>query len=77
MPNGPTLSSESLSEVCCSRLQDFANQYNYLISIGQEHDANLVAKEGFLLARAHDNGDPFMVLDDLRRLASRTNPNCS
>lgn len=66
------MSSESLNEVCCSRLRDFADQSNYLLSVNRWEDAKLLVQEGKLLAKALDEDDPFMVLEDLRAIASRS-----
>lgn len=66
------MSSESLNEVCFSRLRDFADQYNYLLSVNRQDDAELLVREGKLLAKTLDEDEPLMVLNDLRAISSRS-----
>lgn len=66
------MSSESLNEVCFSRLWDFADRYNYLLSVNRQADAELLVQEGKLLAKTLDDESPLMVLTDLRATASRS-----
>lgn len=56
---------DTLTELIATRLEDFAEQYEYLISIGDEKNAELVAQEGCMLANAHDSNDVFIVLYNL------------
>lgn len=69
------MSPESLTEVCLSRFRDFADQYNYLISVNRQAYAELLLKEGKLLAKTLDEDEPLLVLSDLREIVSRSDPN--
>jgi hypothetical protein len=54
-----------IQTVIASRLEDMANQVEYLYHSGLIEDARLLRQEGLDLAEAYDSGVTFMFLEDL------------
>jgi hypothetical protein len=54
-----------IQTVIASRLEDIANQVEYLYHSGFIEDARLLRQEGLDLAEAYDSGVTFMFLEDL------------
>jgi hypothetical protein len=53
-----------IQTVIANRLEDIANQVEYLYHIGNLEDARLLRQEGLDLAEAYDSGVTFMFLND-------------
>ena len=53
-----------IQSLTASRLEDFANQVEYLYEQGRFEDAEFLRAEGFHLASAYDEGALFMYLPD-------------
>lgn len=53
-----------IQALIASRLEDFANQVEYLYEQGLIEDAEFLRAEGLNLASAHDDGALFMYLPD-------------
>lgn len=62
------MNSDTLCEIIHSRLDDMVERYNYLISIGDEENADLITEEGMLIADAADRDDAFLILPDFQFL---------
>ena len=53
-----------IQTLIASRLEDFANQVEYLYEQGRIEDAEFLREEGLRLAESYDEGTLFMYLPD-------------
>lgn len=58
----------NLPELITARLEDLADQVEYLFRTGKLEEAQLLRDEGLQLAQAYDNGENFFFLQDLSTL---------
>jgi hypothetical protein len=58
------MNSNDLASLTASRLEDMADQVEFLISRGYHKEAMLLREEGLELAAAFDNGDSFFFVQD-------------
>lgn len=59
------MNSTDIQTLVASRLEDLANQVENLVNQGNFADADLVRREGLLLAEAYDNADDFFFIGKL------------
>jgi len=58
------MNSQSIAALIASRLEDLADQVEFLISRGYHEEAGLLREEGLELAAAYDNGEDFFFVQD-------------
>jgi hypothetical protein len=63
------MSSIDIQSLIASRLEDMADQVEYLHSQGNFHDAELLRAEGLALAESFDAGTTFLFINDLTEAA--------
>ena len=63
------MSSIDIQSLIASRLEDMADQVEYLYSKGNFHDAELIHAESLDLAGSFDAGTTFLFINDLTEAA--------
>lgn len=59
------MKKQTFFELVASRLEDLADQVDYLVQQGDFESADLLREEGLMLAQMADNGDSFLFIPDL------------
>jgi hypothetical protein len=62
--NIPHMHDETIQSLIASRLEDIADQCEYLASSGNVEEARLLQEEGLALASWYDEGNSLMYLPD-------------
>ena len=58
------MNSNDLASLIASRLEDMADQVEFLMSRGFTDEAMLIREEGLELAAAYDDGENFFFVQD-------------
>ena len=59
------MNSENFQDLVAIRLEDMANQVEWLYAQGRNEDAAVLRAEGLMLAEAYDNESTFLFINDL------------
>jgi hypothetical protein len=59
------MNSDNFQALVAIRLEDMANQVEWLYAQGRNEDAAVLRAEGLMLAEAYDNESTFLFINDL------------
>jgi hypothetical protein len=59
------MNSDNFQALVAIRLEDMANQVEWLYAQGRNEDAAVLRAEGLMLAEAYDNESTFLFISDL------------